>query len=63
MKTTEELKPILVFLLTVPGRFFCRSSSLCVDDFICGVCFVMICFSAVLVLVHRKAVQSNNGIF
>ena len=35
---------LVVILLTVPRRFLCCSYSLCVCDFICGICGVPFCF-------------------
>ena len=40
----------LVFLLTAPRRFLCSS----VDSFIYGVCFVIVCSSSRLLMVHRE---------
>ena len=52
---SRPLQPTGSFLLTIPMRFLCcSSSSLCVDGFICSVCFVII-FSSSFPLVPRES--------
>ena len=49
----------IVILLTDPRRFFCcSSSSLCVCGYICGVCFVFICSTSLLLLTPRERCAS-----
>ena len=45
------LNPTVLFLPTVPRRFFCCSSSLCNCSFIFGVCFVHVYISSLILLV------------
>ena len=55
------LGPLVVLLLTVPRRFLCCSSSLCV----CGLLhrlFRPYFFSSILLLVPQKAVLHDCGI-
>ena len=55
----------VVFLLTFPWRFFCCNISLCFCGMfvICGVCFVPICSISLFLLVLRRAVLHDWGIF